>query len=202
MRHSEDITKLVAEHNGIEGYVDKMFYILSPHLKVFYREEAKEYLTKLSELKAIRPWAIITNSATDTVLRKLNTLNLGFTPRVIGNARKYEFSNDWVGLVPEGVYKGYDWFPARGVQLQRETFYRALLHATQGDIRRVAVVEDVAEFVLWLDFLAENNYRYKDVKTALLLTPTTPEWERKRYTDGSEVRYGSDSLLKIFDWLR
>ncbi len=187
---------------GKEGYIDQMFIELYPKLGVTYRPEAKAFLTELYKLQGEDRWAVVTNSSVEKVAANLRQLNLGFEPRVIGGAKKYDVNRKWNTLLPTGPYTGFEGFPRRGVELQRETFYQTLHTATGGEMNGLAFVEDIAEFVLWLDFLAEHNPNFGDVRTALVLTPNTPEWERKRYTDGTQKRFGSSNLLEILAWLK
>ena len=129
------------------------------------------------------------------------TQKLDFDPPIVGGAKKYEVNRDWTALLPTGPFKGFEGFPPRGVELQRQTFYETLKKEANGRMGQIVFVEDVAEFVLWLDFLAETNLDFNNVKTALVLTPMTPVWERNRYTDGNPSRFGSESLLAILEWM-
>lgn len=192
----------VEKLGGKESYVDTMFQKLHRKLGVTYRPESREFVTELQKMQGQHGWAVVTNSEPEKVLASLQTLKLGFEPQVFGGARKYEFNRGWKDLLPVGPYKEIEGFPQRGVELQRETFYRTLLHATAGELNGLAFVEDIAEFVLWLDYLAEHNPDFSEVRTVLLLTVNTPEWERKRYTDGNPTRFGSPSLLKILAWMK
>lgn len=191
--------KIIEGLGGREEYINKMFAECAPKLGIFYRPEAKEFLEELAKTEGIKRWAVVTNSGADKVKAKLDTLKLGFEPYIVGGAKKYEVDREWTALLPRGPYKGFPGFPSRGVELQRKTFYEVLNKETEGKMGGIVFIEDVAEFVLWLDFLAGNDPDFGDVKTALVLTPMTPEWEKKRYTDGSPERFGSKSLLDILD---
>lgn len=194
--------KIIENLGGREEYINKLFTECAPKLGIFYRPEAREFLQELAGAKGIERWAVVTNSGADKVKAKLDSLKLGFEPYIVGKAKKYEVDRTWTALLPKGPYKGFPGFPERGVELQRKTFYEVLNKETEGKIGRLVFIEDVAEFILWLDFLAESNNDFREVKTALILTPMTPEWERRRYSDGNQCRYGSRSLLAILDWIK
>ena len=193
--------KIIENTGGREAYVNKMFDDCSSKLGIYYRPEAKEFLEALAKSEGVERWAIVTNSEVDKVRLKINTLKLDFDPPIVGGAKKYEVNRDWTALLPTGPFKGFEGFPPRGVELQRQTFYETLKKEANGRMGQIVFVEDVAEFVLWLDFLAETNLDFNNVKTALVLTPMTPVWERNRYTDGNPSRFGSESLLAILEWM-
>ncbi len=134
-------------------------------------------------------------------MKKLSVLNLGFDPKVVGGAKKMEVNRDWVGLLPVGPYKDFPGYPERGIELQRETFYNTLKQISGDKMTRMIFIEDVAEFVSWIDFLSENNPEWAEVKTALILTPMTPSWEKKRYSDGYKSRFASNNLMEILNWI-
>jgi hypothetical protein len=190
----------IEQYGGKEKYLDDLFTLCAPKLGVYYRPEAREFLQGLSGVSN-NMWAVVTNSNPSKVVQKLHSLDLGFDPRVIGQAEKYKIDRNWTGLLPKGPYHGFEGYPSRGIELQRKKFHD-VLHDEAGDsISRTIFVEDVGEFIAWLDYLCEHNPDWVDTRTALVLTPLTPEWERKRYSGTNEKRFGSDSLLDILGWI-
>jgi hypothetical protein len=197
------IMKRKIEENlgGKEKYINDLFISCVPKLGIFYRPEAKEFLTELAERRGENGWAIVTNSGAEKVIKKLAKLNLGFDPKVVGGAKKMEINRNWIGLLPIGPYKGFPGYPERGIELQRETFYNILKNVAGDQIKNMIVVEDIAEFVSWIDFLSENNPEWKDAKTTLVLTQLTPEWEKNRYAGDHKNRFSSESLMQILNWI-
>lgn len=189
----------VEELGGKGQYITDLFFQCSPKLGTYYRPEAKKFLLELSKLGV--DWAVVTNSDASKVSKKLATLNLDFEPRVLGGARKYEVDRTWTGLVPVGQYKSFGGYPKRGVELQRKTFYDVLAREAGSKLQNLLVVEDVGEFVAWIDYLSESNPEWGGARTALLTTPMTPAWEKKRYGGEHKTRFGSDSLLAILEWI-
>ncbi len=194
-----DLKKKIEDIGGSEKYLIDMFGSCAPRLGVFYRPEARDFLTELSKMDS--PWAIVTNSDATKVSKKLSTLNLGFEPKVVGGAKKFEVNREWQGLLPTGPYKGFPGYPERGIELQRQTFYNVLEKEAGEKLKDLIFVEDVAEFVSWIDFLSENNSEWSNAKTALIFTPMTPKWERNRYSEDSKNRFGSESLMEILNWI-
>jgi phosphoglycolate phosphatase-like HAD superfamily hydrolase len=184
---------------GNGQYITNLFLACAPKLGTHYRPEARSFLIGLA--KTGFEWAIVTNSDSAKVSKKLSTLGLPFEPRVIGNAKKYEVDRSWDGLVPIGPYKRFKGYPERGIELQRKSFYDTLLRETDKSLSNLLFVEDVGEFVAWLDWLSENNLEWIGARTALLMTPMTPIWEKDRYSGEHHTRFGSSSLLAILDWV-
>jgi FMN phosphatase YigB (HAD superfamily) len=177
----------------IEKYVGEVFRVCSPKLGVFYREGAKEFM---ASLRGAGEFGIITNSDPAVVKNKLRVL-LGDGVeglKIVGGAKKYSVNlTAMEGVVPEGAYKGFPGFPERGVYLQREKYYMTLLDIANGDISRVKMVGDIAELdLLMIDYLGG--------RTALVLSQTTAEWEKKYYQSG-ENRFASHNLGEVADWM-
>jgi len=187
---------MLEKHGGINQYLDTMFQQSYPLLSVHYRDDAVDFLNHVQVHQQPDRWAIVTNSNPTKVAQKLTALGLNFEPRIIRDAQKYMVNRAWTGLLPQGPIQ-IQGFPKRGVEMQRQFFYQKLLETTKGEISNVQFVEDIAEFILWLDWLAQNNPEYAGVRTALVLSQITPAWERKYYTDGNSRRFGSESLMSI-----
>jgi hypothetical protein len=158
----------------------------------FYREDAKEYI---NELSAAGAFAIVTNSSTETVAAKLETL-LGdgaANLQLVGNARKYDVDPKWTGVVPEGKVD-FPGFPDRGVFLQRRVYYEALENLAEGDINRIRICGDIPELnTLMADYLG--------CQTALVEGDTTSAWEKAYYNDGNSKRFASPDLIPIAEWM-
>lgn len=191
----------ILELGGNEKYIDNLFASCVPKLGIFYRPEAREFLIELSKIRSVEGWAIVTNAPADKALKKIATLNLGFEPRVVGSAKKHEVNREWVGLLPKGPYLGFEDYPKRGIELQRQSFYNVLEKEAGEGIKNMIIIDDVAEFIAWIDFLSENNPDWSNAKTVLLLTPMTPEWERNRYSGEHKNRFTSVNLMEILDWI-
>jgi len=191
----------ISELGGNEKYVDDLFAGCAPKLGIFYRPEAREFLVELSKIRSPEQWAVVTNAPSDKALKKLAALNLGFEPRVVGSAKKHEVNREWVGLLPKGPYCGFEGYPKRGIELQRQSFYNVLEKEAGEGIKNMIFIDDVAEFIVWIDFLSENNPDWSNAKTILLLTPMTPEWEKNRYSGEHKNRFGSTNLMDILGWI-
>lgn len=184
-----------------DKYINELFAACAPKLGVFYRPEAKTFLTELAKQKEADRWAIVTNSNALKIAEKLTLLHLNFDPVVVGGAKKMEINRNWIGMVPVGPYKGFPGYPNRGIELQRETFYNTLKKEAGEELPRMIFVEDIAEFVSWIDFLSENNDEWNEAATALVLTPNTPYWEKNRYLGDHKNRFASNSLMEILSWI-
>lgn len=173
-------------------FVGKVFKECSAKLGIFYRDGAERYLR---ELNATGRFKIVTNSNPDVVRMKLTKL-MGEEAQkfaIVGNAKKYMPDITWEGIVPSGMYKGFAGFPDRGVNLQRKIYYMTLLDITSGEISSAKMAGDIAELdLLMLDYLG--------AKTALVLSGTTPAWEKKYFENGEGIRFASNNLEDIAEW--
>ena len=137
---------------------------------VAFRDGALRFVT---ELHNSGEFAIVTNSGTEAVLKKLKMLlgNEDHGIKVVGEAKKYRVNQQWekVGesIKPAG-------FP-RPVYLRREEYGKVLTSAG----RRVSVViGDVYELDLALP-------EALGMTTVLVTSPMTPLWELKYYKQHS-----------------
>jgi phosphoglycolate phosphatase-like HAD superfamily hydrolase len=103
-----------------------------------FRPGAKDFLNALKEKYDMY---IITNSSTDSVQKKLDTLGVDIP--IIGNAKKYELDNS-LENVPESVDKDF----GRPIYLRRKKYYDIL--KSFGNVSGVPVIGDIYELDLAL----------------------------------------------------
>lgn len=160
-----------------------LFAYAYPKAGVFFRPGAKDYVQRLNQLCKFH---IVTNSGTSNVNRKLAMLvDEGVSVKVIGDAKKFLIDNSYTD-VPEKITPSG--FP-RPAYLRRAR-YAAVL-ASLGEVD--GVCGDVWE----LDLALPERF---GIYTALLLSETTPSWEKEHYRV-FENGISSTSLLELLDYL-
>ncbi|MCK4588868.1 MAG: HAD hydrolase-like protein [Nanoarchaeota archaeon] len=176
------------EQESREGLLQELFHESYPYAITAFREGAKELLETLEIIYEV---AIVTNSRTDSVMKKLNQLGKFETP-VIGGAKKYDVKERYLFTsVPEFIQP--EGFP-RLVFLRRKK-YKDVLDGLEGfKPENTAVVGDIFELDLVLP-------QYVGYRTILLETPGTQVHE-KPYMKSQPNSFLAKSFGEIMKFLK
>ncbi len=162
------------------------------YTETVFRPDAQAYV---EQLHATTDFTIVTNSKTDRVYQKLTRLlersRLSTEDiRVVGDAKKYVIDNSWEQVAQTTQPKG---FP-RPVYLRRKCYHDALFSGGQ---KPDIVIGDVYELDLALPYAL-------NIWTILLLSRTTPKWEKTYYTRRTTLFQGGavSTLADVLDEVR
>lgn len=145
---------------------------------ISFKPEAREYL---SELQKTGRLAVVTNSHTDAVAKKLYSLFGDNDIEIIGDARKHELDNNWEFLPMTSQYPG---FP-RPVYIRRKKYSNTI--DTLGKVDWV--VGDIYELDLALP-------EARGIGTVLVTFDHTPEHEMRHF-DNHSNGFRNNNLLEI-----
>ncbi|HLP80159.1 MAG TPA: HAD family hydrolase [Acidobacteriota bacterium] len=164
----------------LEQFMQKTFMESYGHAITVFRPGAKEFLQHCVQNYDTR---IVTNSKTDAVVRKLESIGMPDVP-VIGQAKKYVVDHAF-DRVPEKIELPS--FP-RPVYLRRKQYFDIL---AQFDPKTTAVVGDIFE----LDLALPEHLHFR---TMQLETTYTPTYEKQRHSSGEKTQLATsyDDLIR------
>ncbi|HIH31632.1 TPA: hypothetical protein HA235_02895 [Candidatus Woesearchaeota archaeon] len=169
-----------SDQKSRDEMLTKIFLESYTHSSIMFRPGAKQFLDELIGKYGV---AIVTNSKTDSVEKKLKTL-ADYSIPIIGNAKKYVIDQT-MDNVPESV--NLEGFP-RPVLLRRRNYKEIL---DKFDPEKTVVVGDIYE----LDLALPEFLGFKVIQMA---TDNTPEYEIEYHKTKPNNLYAQnyDEILK------